>query len=251
MLSEQRYSRILELLSQNGIVKATDLMREFDVSSETVRRDLFLLEKKGHLKRVYGGAISSVAANIPFAVREGDMRPQKEEIARKAISLISDGDIIAIDSGTTGLVMAELLLQEEKRITVLTHSLVAFQTLVQSPYIKVYLTGGEYMAEESALCGIIAEANIKSFHVNKIFLCPAGVSLSHGYTDFSDQLANLSRTYLSIADKAIYLIDSSKFEHAAFMKINEVKEGDIIITDSELSSDIQRQYDQRKITVLK
>ena len=251
MLSEQRYSRILELLAQNGIVKVTDLMREFDVSSETVRRDLFLLEKKGHLKRVYGGAISSVAANIPFAVREGDKRPQKEEIARKAISHISDGDIIAIDSGTTGLVMAELLLQEEKRITVLTHSTVAFQTLVQSPYIKVYLTGGEYMAEESALCGVITESNIKNFHVNKVFLCPVGVSLSHGYTDYSDQLASVSRTYISIADKPIYLVDSSKFEHAAFMKISEVKAGDVIITDSELSDEVYEQYKKKEITVLK
>ena len=251
MLSEQRYSRILELLSQNGIVKATDLMKEFDVSSETVRRDLFMLEKKGHLKRVYGGAISSAAANIPFSVREGDMRPQKEEIARKAISLISDGDIIAIDSGTTGLVMAELLLQEEKKITVLTHSLVAFQTLVQSPYIKVYLTGGEYMAEESALCGSITEGNVRNFHVNKVFLCPTGVSLTHGYTEFSEELASLSRTYISIADKAIYLVDSSKFEHAAFMKIAPVKRDDIIITDSGLSDEHRAKYEQKGITVLK
>ena len=251
MLSEQRYSRILELLAQNGIVKATDLMREFDVSSETVRRDLFLLEKKGQLKRVYGGAVANVTSSPPFDVRARDMRPQKEEIARKAISLISDGDIIAIDSGTTGLIMSELLLQEEKRITVITHSLVAFQTLVQSPYIKVYLTGGEYMAEESALCGIIAEDNIKDFHVNKVFLCPSGVSLTHGYTDFFSQLASVSRSYLSIADKAIYLVDSSKFEHAEFMKIREARSGDVIITDSELSDELYKQYEQREIKVLK
>ena len=251
MLSEQRYSRILELLAQNGIVKATDLMREFDVSSETVRRDLFLLEKKGHLKRVYGGAVASSAANIPFSVRENDMRPQKEEIARKAISLISDGDIIAIDSGTTALVMAELLLQVEKRITVITHSLAAFQMLVQSPYFKVYLTGGEYLAEESALCGNITEENIKQFHVNKVFLCPVGVSLSHGYTEFFSQLASLSRTYLSIADKAVYLVDSSKFEHAALMKISEVSKKDIIITDSGLSDEMFELYEKKDITVLK
>lgn len=251
MLSEQRYSRILELLNQNGIVKATDLMKEFDVSSETVRRDLFLLEKRGQLKRVYGGAVSTATSNIPFAVRAKDMRPQKEEIAKKAISLISDGDIIAIDSGTTALVMAELLLHEEKRITVLTHSIVAFRTLVQSPYVKVYLTGGEYMSEESALCGGVAENNIRDFHVNKVFLCPTGVSLTHGYTEFFGELASVSRAYLSIADKAVYLVDSSKFEHAAFMKIAEVSRNDIIITDSELSEETLRLYEQKELTVLK
>ena len=225
-------------------------MKEFDVSSETVRRDLFLLEKRGHLKRIYGGAVQSAPANIPFAVRVKDMRPQKEDIARRAISLISDGDIIAIDSGTTALVMVELLLREEKRITVLTHSIAAFQMLVQSTYIKVYLTGGEYLAEESALCGWVTENNIKDFHVNKVFLCPTGVSLTHGYTEFFGGLASVSRTYLSIADKAIYLVDSSKFEHAAFMRVSEVKPGDVIITDGELSDELRAAYTAKEITVL-
>lgn len=242
MLSQQRYQYILDIIRQRGIVKVAELTANCGVSTETIRRDLFYLEKEGFLSRVHGGAVAVNKVMGTFSTRAVERQELKREAARLAVSLLEQDDIIAMDSGTTSLEMAQLIQLGEKRLTVLTHSVPAFQILAENPNIRVFLTGGEYSPRESALCGCQAEEMIRNFHVKKAFICPSCVSLDNGFTDYLMPMIGMQKAYLSITEKAYFVADHAKVERVAFAKIRGWQPGDVLVTDAGLSESVYEKY---------
>ena len=133
ILPEERKNEILNELKRIGKVKVIDLAKQFNVSEETIRRDLTQLEENGLLKKVYGGAIKTTfqSGEPPFTQRTTVNQEEKIQIGKKAAELISDGDVIVIDVGTTTLEFAHSI-QNKKNITILTNSIPVSAVLTES-----------------------------------------------------------------------------------------------------------------------
>lgn len=253
MLANERHSKIRAALTKTGAVTVAELAKAFGVSDETVRRDLLALEREGVLSRVHGGAIAAVTLKPAgeFSVRIDEHRREKNELSCLAAELIEEGDIIAIDAGTTALEFAEVVKNKFENLTVITHSLGVFNVLSQSDTIQTVLVGGSYDKDEDAFWGHLTAQSLRTLHAAKAFIFPTGISLSCGISDFHLKLADVQHTLLSIADKIIVLADSSKFEKTSLCKLCDLKPEHIYVTDGKLPATIYELYRENNLTILK
>lgn len=253
MLTEERYKNILEMLEKNNAVTVNNLKEKFNVSLETIRRDLFHLEKQGLLKRVHGGAVS-IKKDYEFhefSQRLDEKAEQKEYIADLAVSLIEEGDSIALGAGTTSLSIARRVKEKFKTLTVITNSTVVMNELLDYENFNVIVPGGYYLKKECCLYGAITIGNIKNFHVKKAFVSPSGISLDYGVSDYIPELIEVDKTYISIADTTIFLADSSKFNNTGLIKMCDLEQSHVIVTDNKLSDEIFEIYTKNKIKILR
>lgn len=252
MLAQERYEKILELLEKDRSVKVSMLTKLFNVSIETVRRDLEYLEKEGHLKRVYGGAVLEKINNrlLSFENREKESIEEKKEIAKIAMDFIKEGQSIAIHAGTTNLEIARELKKNFKQLTVLTNSLSIFNELSDMEKYTLILTGGIFKKDEFSLVGTMAENNITQYRVDTAFISPTGVSLSAGLTDYLFDEINIMQKSMEISHEVIVLADSSKFDAISLVKICDLEQINVIITDSKLKKNILDKYLKNGIEVV-
>ena len=251
MLSEERYARILENLAVNGSVTVAEIAETFKVSAETVRRDLIYLEAQGRLKRVFGGAIANESAVRfeDFPLRLKTHREQKVEVAYNISSFICEGDIIALDAGTTAVEVAEVLKEKFKRLTVLTYSLSVFEALKDC--FNVVLSGGEYYPKEEALYGELATANIGMLHSNKCFIFPSAVSVEYGVEDYVPCFIPVQREIIRNSDHVYIAADSSKFDSRAFIKLCDVQPEFVYITDGGISAETEKKFTDNSLSLFK
>lgn len=216
MFAEERQAQICALLEENHMVRATDLTRKFQVSLETIRRDLCALECQGLLRRVHGGAmqVRERTTFFDFTARLQVQNSQKRSIAGCAIKQIAEGDVIALDGGTTTLEMAKILPQHFQHLTVITNSIPVLTVLTEGSSFQVVVPGGQLAFSERTLYGDMALEQLKKFHADKAFLSPSGVSLEAGFTDYHLDLIRLQQGYISISDRIIMLADSSNLKPA-------------------------------------
>ena len=253
MFMTERQNIIYQLIKENGAVTVAELVKKFSVSDETVRRDLKQLEDDKLLQRVHGGAISIVRTKTVanYTQRLDENSPLKYELSEYAITLINDGDIIAIDAGTTALEFAEVLAKSGKKVTVITHSLAVFEKLKDISGITGILIGGYFSTDENAFIGPLAINMIKKLHVNKVFIFPSGISLGFGVSDFHFDLALVQQELLGIAENVIVCADSSKFESAAVISLCELSPAHTYVTDSKLPDNIYKLYTENNLKIVK
>jgi DeoR/GlpR family transcriptional regulator of sugar metabolism len=231
MIQSQRLQVITDHLRIDGSLSISDLVSILKVSRETIRRDLLSLQEQGLVERVRGGIMLRQNAVEPaYQARSVSHCMEKRSIAEAALQLISDGDTVYIDSGTTLLELARLL-HRKVGLTVFTNSiLVAFELAQQN--MHVYMTGGELRTGEMSLSGPIAGESIDKVFFDLAFVGAGGISADHGITDFHMEEAVLRRAVLQHAAKKVVLADSSKYNVTAFAKVVPVKNIDVLITDN-------------------
>ena len=253
MFMTERQNIIYQLIKENGAVTVAELVKKFSVSDETVRRDLKHLEDDKLLKRVHGGAISVVRtktiSNYTQCLDENSAL--KYELSEYAMEFINDGDIIAVDAGTTALEFAEVLAKSGKKITVITHSLAVFERLKNISDITGILIGGFFSTDENAFTGPLAITMIKKLHANKVFIFPSGISLCFGISDFHFDLALIQQELLNITEEVIVCADSSKFETASAISLCELSPAHTYVTDSKLSDNIYQLYIENNLKIVK
>jgi len=253
MLSTQRQKEIEKILSEKGAVTVADLVEKFAVSVETVRRDLLAMEKKGLLTRVHGGAVSN-AEMKPF--RSLEMRNEenvegKKQLAMKACEFIDEGDYIAIDEGSTAIFLAQEIKNRFKNLTVVTYSLDVFEILRKNVGINVILTGGFFNNCENAFYGNLVLEALEKIHVGKSFIFPTAVSLEFGIGDYHSDFYDVQKKFFKIADKKFILADSSKFEKKALLKVEDMHEEYVYITDNGLPESLEKLYKENGILIFK
>lgn len=251
MFATERQDRIYELIQKKGAVNITSLVEVFGVSAETIRRDLLAMEGQGKLLRVHGGAVAKRDMKPFFDLQERNKEysRQKQELAEKAVEFVEDGDIIAIDSGSTAIFFAEAVQMKNLRLTVVTHSLDVFNILCRHKLITTILCGGYYMEKENAFYGEIALDTLRTLHVQKAFLCPSGVSYVEGICDYQNDLIQIQKQLLRDADEVYILADSSKYEKKAFLKMDDMSIKHRYITDSGLSEEMRAFYQEKGINI--
>jgi DeoR family transcriptional regulator of aga operon len=244
--------KILEILDKNGQVKVTELSEMFDVSVVTIRNDLAHLEEKGLLIKTRGGGIkTSLRVGIDYKLNEKAQikYAEKQQIGKKAASIIEDNDIVIIDSGTTTLEITKNL-HELKNLTVITNALNIASQLVDYENMRVILLGGLLRNTSLSLIGPIAENSIKSFYCDKVFLGVDGIDSTYGISTPNPEEAHLNKLMISISKQVIVVTDSSKFKKRSFMHIAPMSQIHTVITDSNIPADELKNLQNAGIEVL-
>lgn len=249
MFANERYGEILQMLEKTGSVTVSELAHKFRVSIETVRRDLFYLEKKNLLQRVHGGAIvaSKMSRYKTLEKRLDENVDKKLQCAQAAMALIEENDVIFVDSGSTAVEFARVLKSHFNALTVITHSLDVYIQLREARDFRLILIGGEYAPEEAANHGFLAEDMVRRLHAVQAFIFPYAISLKHGMGDQETRFIPIQRAYMENADRTVFVSDSSKFEKNCFLKLCDLEPQHIFITDADISEDIYKAYTEKNI----
>jgi DeoR family fructose operon transcriptional repressor len=250
VLAEERKQVIQEWLQKEGKVMVIPLSDHLEVSPETIRRDLLVLEKEGKLKRVYGGAIKPTFLNdeVPYNLRQNIFPDEKKAIGMRAAELIQDGSTIVIDVGTTTLELAQAI-QGKKRLTILTNSIPVASALLESINRgifmgRVIILGGEANPEQRSISGTLCEQMMAQFHVDQAFLSVGGISLTSGITDFDVNEAAISRAFAAAAQEVIVLADHSKLGITTFARMIPLEQADIVVSGQEVPSEWMQEIDR-------
>lgn len=221
MLTSQRKQLILEKLEAEGQVQSTALSVHFSVSEDTIRRDLRELAAEGRLQRVHGGALPASSAVVPFAERKTVKMDAKRNVARKGAQLISAGQVVIIDGGTT---TAELItfLPPDLQITVVTHSPSIALGLVEHPLIDVILIGGRLYKHSIVTVGAAAIEGIGNIHADLFFMGVTGIHPDAGLTTGDFEEACIKRAFSGRAAETIVLASPEKINTASSFAIGDV-----------------------------
>lgn len=230
MLTEERYQYILDQLTQHGLVKSQELIKEMNCSESTLRRDLDALEEKGMLVRVHGGAkrLYEIEREIPITEKTSKNIQEKKEIAEYASSLVQDGDTIFLDAGTTTLYMIPFL--KQKKIRIVTNA-VQHAHLLADQENEVVLIGGVLKNTTKAVVGAVGCAQLSQYNFNKAFLGINGVDLEYGFTTPDPEEAAIKQQAIKNSAKVFILTDNSKFNTVTFVKVEDI-DGATILTNS-------------------
>lgn len=230
MLTSQRKQLILEKLEAEGQVQSTALSVHFSVSEDTIRRDLRELAAEGRLQRVHGGALPASSAVVPFAERKTVKMDAKKNVARKGAQLISAGQVVIIDGGTT---TAELItfLPSDLQITVVTHSPGIALGLVEHPLIDVILIGGRLYKHSIVTVGAAAIEGIGNIHADLFFMGVTGIHPEAGLTTGDFEEACIKRAFAGRAAETIVLASPEKINTASSFAIGDVSLANTMVVE--------------------
>lgn len=233
MLAIERRNAILAKLSMEGKVIVADLSREFDVTEETIRRDLEKLDNEGLATKTYGGAVANQSLNtdLPYSVRKRTHVEQKQAIAEKIGNMIQDGDYIMLDASSTAIYVTQYI-KNRKNITLITNSVEILLDLADKQDWNILSTGGVLKNGALSLVGATAEKMIRGFHVDIAVCSSKGIDLTMGVTDSNEKDSEIKQAIYSAATKKVLAIDSSKFDKISFVRVCDTADVDVIVTDS-------------------
>lgn len=252
MLAIERKNEILATLQKEHRVLVSQLSQKYDVTEETIRRDLDKLEKEGFVKKTYGGAVINNNTNIdlPLRIREKTNKKEKMTIAKYTAGLIEEGESIMLDSSSTSLMIAREL-KQLKKLTVITNSVEVLVALAGNKGITVISTGGTLRDSSLSLVGRTAEKTLTNFNVDKAIISCKGFDIKKGITESNEEEAEVKNIMRSCAGKTILAIDSSKFDNISFTKMNDLKPDDIVVTDYLDDEKWLTYFNDRKIEIIK
>lgn len=233
-----RRSKILELLNKDNVISVAEISKMFDVSEVSVRNDFALFEKKGLLIRTRGGAISNQISNFDLNLNQRLKHnyKQKQKIGKRAAELIKDGSSILMDSGSTIIEVAKNL-KNKKNIKLITNSLPIADIVADNDQIEVIITGGTLRPEMRSLIGATAEKTISNYSCDIAILGADGIDTDMGFYTKLESEARLVQTMMKSSRKRIIVTDSSKFGEKRFVKIADISDVDVIITDDAISAE--------------
>jgi len=251
MLGVERRKRILELLQSQGIVTVSALSGSFEVSEETIRRDLQKMESLSGIARTYGGAFiaKAVHSDIPISIRENIYLEGKTAIAALCEDLVSEGETVILDSSTTSLHVAERL-KNKRNIVVITNAIKIVIKLAGVEGIKVICTGGTLRHSQMSFVGPAAERVLSEYYADKAFVSCVGVDPGRGITDSDEHEAEIRKLMLRQAEKKILLADNTKLGKNSFCFIAPIEGLDWLVTDKEPDAQWLKELEMKRITCL-
>lgn len=246
MIQKRRLDTIMGILKDEGMVDVKTLSQRLEVTEKTVRLDLKELENQNLVERVHGGAVLKIQT-MSLSSRKSSRRlshlEQKQRIARRALTLIREDDVILLDDGSTTQELENLL--GDFRVTVLTNDLLIVNELMYKPNVTLYIIGGLVRRDSDSyiVTGEDAIQFLKKYRVSKLFLGTSTVDTKEGLMIFNYGDNFTKRAFIDAADQVICLADSSKFERTAFTKVARLDDVDTFVTDSGLDQDVIDRYE--------
>jgi DeoR family transcriptional regulator of aga operon len=251
--TSSRRQRIAALLQEQGSVQIPALAEIFKVSTQTLRKDLNFLDRKGVCLRSHGGALVRSVAEPPreegVAVKRTLFATEKVRIGEAAARLIKPGESLLLDSGSTTLQVARHLADDESLI-VLTNDVGILNELVTRARIQVIFLGGTLRRKSLSFYGTQTEQTLHDLHVDKLFLAADGVDIDKGITTHFEPEALLNRVMCKTASEIIVVADSSKFGRVCLHKILEPRFISKLVTDTGIPADARERLLEANVEVI-
>jgi DeoR family fructose operon transcriptional repressor len=238
MYAEERQAAIVSRARAHGRVEVAELAEAFEVTPETVRRDLTALERTGLLRRVHGGAIvvDLFGFEPALAVRESVQTSEKARIAEAAVALLPEEGAIALDAGSSTFRLAEAL-PAGRELTVVTNSLPIASLLAGRKELTVHLVGGRVRGRTLATVDHAALEFLRTVFVDVSFLGTNGFSVERGLTTPDRAEAAVKSAFVACARRSVLLADHTKFNSDHFAHVADLSQIDTVVTDSALSDE--------------
>lgn len=232
MLPRERIEEIKKIAIKDKKVYVSKLSEKFEVTEETIRRDLEKLELEGIVIRSYGGALlnsDKINEDVPFSKRSKHNIQSKEKIAEKFIKYVNQGNTIMADCSSTVLEVLRLT-RNRNDITIITNSLEVYQEFKQSD-VNIISTGGKLARKSLSFQGIITKSTLEKYNVDIAVISCSGLDINKGILDSNENEAEIKRCMIKQADKVFLLVDNTKFNRTAFVKLLDYDDIDYVITD--------------------
>jgi DeoR family transcriptional regulator, fructose operon transcriptional repressor len=252
MYAEERQQEILRQARAAGRVDVVRLAEDLAVTSETVRRDLTVLERAGVIRRVHGGAIpiERLGFEPALAARDSVLTAEKERIAKAAVAELPDGGAIIIDAGTTTGRLVEAL-PPEYEVTVVVNSPPLATSLAMRPNITVIMLGGRVRGKTLATVDDLALRPLADLRVDVAFMATNGLSAEHGLTTPDPAEASVKRAMIGSARRTVLLADHTKVGNDHLARFGSIDDLDLLITDTGLDDDVTEDLEQAGLRVLR
>ena len=240
--AEVRQQLAHEFLQQRGFVRVRELSDRFGVSTVTVRNDLQALEERHLAYRVHGGAmpVDRARGERSFEEVATQHAPQKRAIAEAAVALISPGESILLDVGTTTAALASALVARTSlsEVNVITNGLSIALTLEAAhPRLSIVVTGGTLRPKQHSLVDPLAGSMLKTLSVDTVFLGCNGIDADAGVTNINLPEADIKRTMIAASQRCVVLADSTKIGVRALATVCEIDAVDVVVTDAGVGRD--------------
>ena len=238
MIYIDRRKEILEIIMKKGSAQVNELAQKFDVGEVTIRRDLKYLVQHYGIQLTYGGAIANDTqgyksiAETEISKKRTQNLEAKKIIAKKAASLIEDGDTIALNAGSTVELIIDYL-DDFNSLNLITLSLNVAMKAAKKPFIDVYMPGGKLRSVSGAFYGSDTEAFLEKFSVDKVFFGVVAACLQNGVTHPVLEEVNVNRVLAHISRKCYLVTDSSKFDKTSLIKMIDLDAFDAFVVDEE------------------
>jgi DeoR family transcriptional regulator, fructose operon transcriptional repressor len=253
MYAEERQQAIASLVIANGRASVTELAQAYDVTTETVRRDLAALDKAGVLRRVHGGAVPVRALHLVEAgvgERETTRAEHKDAIATAAADLLpQSGASVLLDAGTTTARVAAHL-PTDRELVVVTNSVPVATRLAAVPSVSLQLLGGRVRGITQAAVGEQTLRVLDTLRVDIAFIGTNGISVRHGLSTPDSEEAAVKRAMVNSANYVVAVADSSKVGREDFVSFAPLSSVDTLITDSEISDTDRSQLTEHGVEVV-
>ncbi|HCG46524.1 DeoR/GlpR family DNA-binding transcription regulator [Corynebacterium flavescens] len=256
MYAEERRRQIASLTAVEGRVNVTELAERFDVTAETIRRDLAVLDKEGVVHRVHGGAVASRSfqtAEFTLDTRQRSASDAKAAIARAALDFIPHGSAsIFLDAGTTINALADLIGQRynSEQVSIVSNSLPIALSLASNGVPNVQLLGGTVRAITQAVVGDTALRTMALMRADVAFIGTNALTLDHGLSTADPQEAAIKSAFVTNAHKVVVLCDSSKLGNDYLVSFAAIGDIDVVVTDAGIPQSFIDALSEREIDVV-
>jgi DeoR family transcriptional regulator, fructose operon transcriptional repressor len=239
MYAEERQQAILQQARAHGRVDVTTLADHMNVTAETIRRDLTLLERAGVLRRVHGGAIpvERIGFEPALAARDSVLTAEKERIAKAALAEVPDEGAVILDAGTTTARLAQVL-PGDRELTVVVNSPVLATILGPRANLNVLLIGGRVRGKTLATVDDWALRPLADLYVDVAFIGTNGCSVERGLTTPDPAEAAVKRAMIAAARRSVLLADHTKIGNDYLARFGSLSDVDVLVTDAGLDDDL-------------
>jgi DeoR family transcriptional regulator, fructose operon transcriptional repressor len=251
MYAEERHQLIVERARSAGRVDVGALAELFEVTAETVRRDLTALERQGLLRRVHGGAIpvERLGFEPALATRDAAATGEKQRIAKAALAELPAEGAVLLDAGTTTARLAEAL-PVDRELTVVTNALPIAATLATRPNITVHLLGGRVRGRTMATVDAWGARLLADTYVDVAFMGTNGISVERGLTTPDVAEAEIKRAMIAAARRVVVLADHTKIGVDHFARFAAIDDVDVLVTDSGIDAGLALDLDSAGVRVV-
>jgi len=233
MLAIERRSQILSTIEAEKSVLVVELAKKYDVTEETIRRDLEKLEKEGFVKKTYGGAVltENLSAELPYRIREKTNEAQKLIVAQKVFDLVEVGENIMLDASSTCVFIARKL-KEKGKLTIITNSVEILLECADCENLNLIATGGTLRGSSLSLVGQAAVRSIGKFTADKAVISCKGLDFDKGIMESDISEAEIKKAMAENSKQLILAVDNSKFNRLSFVKSLAWQQVNTITADS-------------------
>ncbi|MBT0769166.1 DeoR/GlpR transcriptional regulator [Kineosporia sp. J2-2] len=259
MTAQQRLNKVLEFVTERGNVSIADVADALDVSAATVRRDLNLLAQQRLVTRTHGGASALGSGyELPLQYKLVRQADGKAAIAKAVAALVSPGDSVGLNGGTTTSEVARVLGSSERLlargstpgITIVTNALnIAYELSVRE-HVKIVVTGGVPRAQSYELVGPLVAASLREFSLDLAVLGVDGLTGRFGATTIHEGEAEASRQIAAVARRVVLAADSTKLGRTTFARICPLEQVDTLVTDLPPSPDLTADLESAGVNIV-